>query len=177
MVAGLAGLFAAEKLVKGVEERALAAGPMGRGFFALLVLAGACAIAFELSGAEHRSARSALAVIIALFVPFAYVVTLLMPAASEYASTARLVRSLEAQGVEGREIALYFTPHLWTRDMPRGLESVRYIGANGLRTAPPPKVLVSRSDHSADLGGALAGYTKVDELRMIGKRFNVYRLH
>ena len=65
----------------------------------------------------------------------------------------------------------HVAPHLWTRGMPPELESVRQV-----QTVPPDAtVVVSRRRDTEKLGEGLAGYRKVDEFRLIGKWFDVYR--
>jgi hypothetical protein len=69
-------------------------------------------------------------------------------------------------------VALYASPHLWTRDMPRELERARHVSPEEIRTLQPELVVTSRKK-AGDL--PLAGYRKVDEFQMIGKWFDVYR--
>lgn len=109
-----------------------------------------------------------LAVGLASLVPLLYAAIFLMPQINELASTRPLVRALVRQHVPGDQIALYWCPYLWTRDMPRDLERVVY--ADDLQSVRTPVLAISRAK-----APALPGYKRVDELRMIGKWFDVYR--
>ena len=40
---------------------------------------------------------------------------------------------------------------------------------------PPPAVIATSRAHANEIAASLRGYRKVDELRMIGKWFDVYR--
>ncbi len=105
---------------------------------------------------------------IAALLPLLYVATVLMPFVNEQASTRPLVAALVRQHVPAEEIALYWCPYLWTRDMPRELERVVY--ADSLQNIHPRVIVTSRA-HAP----ALSGYRHVDQLQMIGKWFDVYR--
>ncbi|HYU26540.1 MAG TPA: glycosyltransferase family 39 protein [Thermoanaerobaculia bacterium] len=105
---------------------------------------------------------------IAALLPLLYVATVLMPLVNEQASTRPLVAALVRQRVPAEEIALYWCPYLWTRDMPRELERVVY--PDSLQNIHPRVIVASRA-HAP----ALSGYRHVDQLQMIGKWFDVYR--
>jgi 4-amino-4-deoxy-L-arabinose transferase-like glycosyltransferase len=109
-----------------------------------------------------------IAVGLASLVPLLYTAVALMPQVNELASTRPLVRALARQQVPGDQITLYWCPYLWTRDMPRDLERVTY--ADDLKTVNTPVLAIARAK-----APALPGYKRVDELRMIGKWFDVYR--
>jgi hypothetical protein len=95
--------------------------------------------------------------------------------ANEMASTRPLVRALDVQASRpASTVGLYVTPHLWVRGMNPELARARHMDAEEVRTARPP-VLVVRRKNASDIAGVLGGYRKVDELRMIGKWFDVYR--
>jgi hypothetical protein len=98
----------------------------------------------------------------------------LLPFVNGFGSTQALVTVLERQRVAPEEIALYSTPYLWTRDLPRALERVVYADGETLLRTRPNLIVTSRS-HAKEIAPALAGYRKVDEVRMIGKWFDVYR--
>jgi 4-amino-4-deoxy-L-arabinose transferase-like glycosyltransferase len=104
----------------------------------------------------------------ASLVPLLYLAIVLMPLVNEQASTRPLVAALVRQHVPAEEIALYWCPYLWTRDMPRDLERVVY--ADDLQNIQPRVIVTSRA-HAPALGG----YRHVDQLQMIGKWFDVYR--
>jgi hypothetical protein len=69
-------------------------------------------------------------------------------------------------------MALYTCPHLWSRDFPRQLERVRYADAGSI--GAPALIATSRA-HAGEISSTLRTYRKVDEVRMIGKWFDVYR--
>ena len=98
----------------------------------------------------------------------------MMPLINELASDRPIVRAVAAQHVAPEQIALYSTPQLWTHDMPRGLERVRYVTPEMLRAQPATVIVTSRS-HADEIADVLRGYHKVDEFRLIGKPFDVYR--
>jgi 4-amino-4-deoxy-L-arabinose transferase-like glycosyltransferase len=103
-----------------------------------------------------------------------FVADRLMPFINGFGSTQTLVTVLERQHVEPQEIALYASPYLWTRDFPRPLERVVYATPQTLPQVQP-RVIVTARAHAAEIAPSLAGYRKVDEVRMIGKWFDVYR--
>jgi len=105
---------------------------------------------------------------LASLVPLLYIAIALMPQVNDLASTRPLVAALARQQVPGDQIALYWCPYLWTRDMPRDLERVVY--ADELQSVRAPVIAVARA-HAP----ALPGYHRVYQLRMIGKWFDVYR--
>ena len=110
-------------------------------------------------------------------VPIAVMVFLsarLMPFANAFGSTRALVDVLQRQPVAPEEISLYATPYLWTRDFPRRLERVVYADPETLRHSSPRVVVTSRA-HANEIAFALAGFRKVDEVKLIGKWFDVYR--
>jgi 4-amino-4-deoxy-L-arabinose transferase-like glycosyltransferase len=113
-------------------------------------------------------ATGVVAVGLASLVPLVYTAIVLMPEVNDLASTRALVAALVRQHVPGDAISLYWCPYLWTRDMPRDLEHVVY--ADDLKSVHTPVLAIARA-HAP----ALPGYRRVDELRMIGKWFDVYR--
>ena len=98
----------------------------------------------------------------------------LMPFINGFGSTQTLVTVLERQQVPPEQIALYSAPYLWTRDFPRPLERVVYADPETLQRTRPAVIVTSRA-HAAEIAPALAGLHKADEVRMIGKWFDVYR--
>ena len=112
------------------------------------------------------------AVGIASLVPLLYTAIVLMPQVNELASTRPLVAALVRQQLPGDQIALYWCPYLWTRDMPRDLERVVY--ADRVEDIHGRVVATSRA-HAGEIASALAGAQRVDQLRLIGKWFDVYR--
>ena len=57
--------------------------------------------------------------------------------------------------------------------MPRRLERVVYADPQTLARTHPRLIVTSRA-HANEIAPQLAGYHKVDEVRMIGKWFDVY---
>jgi 4-amino-4-deoxy-L-arabinose transferase-like glycosyltransferase len=123
-------------------------------------------------------ARNAMASTVVLgLVPiaaFVYAALFVMPVLNELASDRPIIRALIAQQVPPEEIALYSSPYLWTRDMPRELERVRYVTAESLR-ARPAAVIVTARKHADEIADSLRGYHRTTEFQMIGKWFDVYR--
>ena len=77
------------------------------------------------------------------------------------------------QNVPPEEIGLYVCPHLWMRGMPPALERARHVERTSCE--PPRRACSSRGARTRTRSDVLRGYRKVDELRMIGKWFDVYR--
>lgn len=130
-------------------------------------------IAFAVAAAIGLFMRSAVASTIALglvpLVPLIAIVCTQMPQLNEFASTRRLIAALEQQHVAPQDIALFSCPYLWSRDMPRELEHVRYITPR----SPGAKVVATSAKHASEID--LRGYTKSTTIEMIGKPFDVYR--
>jgi 4-amino-4-deoxy-L-arabinose transferase-like glycosyltransferase len=136
-----------------------------KGLAITTALAGAIALIIVL---RSTFPTGTVAVGLASLVPFLYAAIVLIPQINDQASTRPLVAALARQKVNGDQISLYWCPYLWTRDMPRDLERVVYIDdLHALRT---PVLAIARA-HAP----ALPGYHRVEELRMIGKWFDVYR--
>lgn len=175
-LAGAAGILAGPGLTNRPEEAALLARWEVQALFGALLLGGMIALVWDVRGRMEPTARNAIAMAVALLVPLSVLVTLCMPIANEEASTARLVRELAGLDVAGAEIATYYTPHLWARDMPERLEDVRRGGRDLLAARPLPRIVVVRSDKAPDLGPELLRYARRGEVVLIGKRFDVYEL-
>ncbi|MGZ8867799.1 MAG: hypothetical protein ACXW2P_05605, partial [Thermoanaerobaculia bacterium] len=165
---GGAAFFLLPNLVKGEEA------PLGQrldvrllfAVMAVTALAGLVAAIWS-----RRLITSTIAVGAVPIATFAYIAIVLMPLANEMASTRPLVDAILRQGVPAESVALHFAPHLWVRDMPRELEKVRRV-----ETVPPDAaVVISRRRNTAEIAASLEGYRKVDEFRLIGKWFDVYR--
>jgi len=137
--------------------------------FTLIVSVVAFVVAARASLTTSAIAAGAVPVAVLVFVAL-----YLLPFVNGFGSTQALVTVLERQRVAPEQIALYSTPYLWTRDLPRSLERVVYADPDTLLRTKPSLIVTSRR-HAADIAPALAGYRKVDEVRMIGKWFDVYR--
>lgn len=168
-IAGIAGLTMATRFVKG-PDAALVTMPLVRGAFVVLLVASIAALV-----AARDLTRSSIALGVVPLVLFAYVALALTPLVNELASTRPLVDALERQHVRGSDVALYWIPFLWTRDLPRDFEEVHYVEPHELASMPPPLVIATSRAHANEIAASLRGYRKVDELRMIGKWFDVYR--
>lgn len=175
-VVGAVGILAGPDLTGRTEDAALLMRWEVQALFGAMFVAGALALLWDVRGTMDATARNALAVALSFAIPMTALVTVGMPLANEEASTASLVRALANLGVPGEEIAMRYTPHLWTRDMPERLEHVRQGGADMLRSSPLPRVVVVRSDKAGELGPELLRYELRGNVRIIGKRFDVYQL-
>jgi len=144
--------------------------PLVWGFVETLELA--YAIAFLIMVIKRSAVVSTLALGFVPVAAFVYVAIALMPLANEMATTRPLIAALAAQNVDGRDIALYTCPHLWSRDIPPRLETVRYASANSVGS---PVVIATSRKYANDIAASLAGYHRVAEVKMIGKWFDVYR--
>ena len=133
-----------------------------------IVLAAAAILGMAASFPRRDVFRSTLLVGVVPIVAFLYAAIFLLPVANEMASTRPAIRALVKQNVPPEEIGLYWTPQLWSRDMPRDLERVRY-DVTGAR----PTVIVTARKRAGDID--LTGYRRVDQFQMIGKWFDVYR--
>lgn len=167
---GVAGLFAQPELIQG-EDGALIAYPEVRGLFVVLLVGAVAGIVVAL---RARLQTAILAVGLVPLLGLVYAMTVLMPLANEAASTRPLVRSLVRLQAPPSDVGLYVSPHLWVRGMPPSLEAATHYDAEGLRAARPPWI-VARRRNAKDVADVLEGYRKVDELRMIGKWFDVYQ--
>ena len=126
---------------------------------------------------QQRLFWSTAGVALVTIFPQIFVITLLLPPVNDMVSTRPLVRALRHQSVDGPEVGLWRTPHLWTRDMPESYRRVEYMGSDRLQQpGAKPLVIVTRAERAHHLGPQLlAQYRKVDELRMKGKNYDVYR--
>lgn len=98
----------------------------------------------------------------------------LTPMINTIATTRPLIASLAKQHVPPQEIALYSCPQLWSRDMPRELEQVRYVAPADFAHIHPLVIATARKN-AKEIAPALNGYRVVDTVQMIGKPFDVYR--
>jgi 4-amino-4-deoxy-L-arabinose transferase-like glycosyltransferase len=169
-IIGMAGLFVQPHQIKG-QDGALIARPDVRALFAVLLIAAIVATVVTLRG---RLEASTIATGFVPIAALAYAALFLVPMANEMASTRPLVRALEAQNIAPEQIALYACPHLWVRGMDPSLSSTRQVDADRLRASNAQVIVVRRKDAGA-VSDVLRGYRRVDELRMIGKWFDVYR--
>ena len=169
---GAAGLVVQPHHIK-EEDGALVSRLDVRALFALFLIAAVIGIIVTLRS-HLRASTIALGLVPVIALGYAGVA--LVPLANELASTRPLVRALVAQNASPRDTQLYVCPHLWTRNMPPELARIRHAEAADLKTTTlPPEILVTRRRDADDIADVLRNYRKVDELRMIGKWFDVYR--
>jgi len=109
-----------------------------------------------------------------MLVTYLYIAIMLTPMANDLATTRPLIAALSKQHVPAQEIALYSCPQLWSRDMPRELEQVRYVAPEDFARIRPLVIATARKN-AKDIAPALNGYRVVDSVQMIGKPFDVYR--
>jgi 4-amino-4-deoxy-L-arabinose transferase-like glycosyltransferase len=138
------------------------------------ILAAAALIALIVSLVRRTPLVSTIALGLVPVVAFVCAAAFMMPLINELASDRPLVRALVAQHVPAEQIALYTAPHVWTHDMPRDLERVRYVSPEILRAQPLTLIVTSRS-HANEIADVLRAYRKVAEFQLIGKPFDVYR--
>ena len=167
---GLAGLLVQQHHIK-EEDGALVARLDVRMLFALFLV---CAVVGIVVTLRSDLRASTIATGLVTVVALSYAGVFLVPLANEQASTRPLVRALLRQNATPEQVALYVAPHLWVRGMPPSLERARHVNADELR-ASPPELIVARRRDADDIADVLQRYRKVDELRMIGKWFDVYR--
>jgi 4-amino-4-deoxy-L-arabinose transferase-like glycosyltransferase len=168
---GGVGLFLSPAMIKSPEAALIARGDV-RGFFAVFAVLGI--VGLLLVFLRRPPLAGIVAVGLVPLAAMAYAALFLMPLANELASTRPLITALEKQHVPPEQMALHACPYLWSRDLPPELERVRYVNARDLQTQRPVLIATSRI-HAVEIAPVLAGYRKVDELRMIGKWFDVYR--
>jgi 4-amino-4-deoxy-L-arabinose transferase-like glycosyltransferase len=142
--------------------------PLGA-VFLVLGIASAIAIVISMRGAF----ASTIALGLVPIVLFAFVAITMMPTVNALASGKPLVDTLASMHVPADQIALYYSPHLWTRDMPRDLERVHYVSPESL-AAMHPTLIVTPRKRAADITKQLAGYHVVRTVQLIGKPFDVY---
>ncbi|HUP45528.1 MAG TPA: glycosyltransferase family 39 protein [Thermoanaerobaculia bacterium] len=166
--AGLAGFFLLPRQVRG-EERELAARLDVRMLF--LVLALAALIGLVVSIRSRALVPSTLAVGFAPLAAFVYLAVVLVPLGNEMASTRPLVEAIIRQQVPPERVVLHVAPHLWVRGMAPELAHIRHVA--GL--PDDATVVVTRRRDTQRIADDLTPFQKVDEFRLIGKWFDVYR--
>lgn len=144
--------------------------PRVKNFF--VIFAAAAVLALITALVKRDLLTSTLLVGLVPIVAFVYAAVALMPLANEVATPQPLIRALLRQNVPPEQMALYTCPHLWSRDFPRQLERVRYVDAGSIGT---PALIATSRAHAGEISITLRTYRKVDEVRMIGKWFDVYR--
>jgi 4-amino-4-deoxy-L-arabinose transferase-like glycosyltransferase len=169
-VVGIAGLVITPRMIKG-PDAALVQLPAVKILCIITLIAAIIAFVIALRGSLVASTIAAgLVPIVAMIV----IAIALMPVINDLCSTRPLVAALEKQHVPSEQIALYASPYLWTRDMPRDYERVTYATPFTLAQLTPTVVVTARA-HGGEIAPSLYGYQIVDAVRMIGKWFYVYR--
>jgi 4-amino-4-deoxy-L-arabinose transferase-like glycosyltransferase len=169
-IIGVAGLVVQPSQIKG-EDGSLVVRMEVRALFVVLLLAAIVAVVVTLRGSLTASTLATGFVAVAALT---WVSLGLMPLANEAASTRPLLRALERQEVSPKDTALFVVPHLWTRGMNPAFAQAEHRDAEELLANAPAMLVVRRKDAEA-LAPLLPQYRKVDELRMVGKWFDVYR--
>ena len=169
-VVAIAGLFAAPRVVKG-PDAALVQLPAVKILCIITLAAAIIALVIALRGSPITSTIAAgLVPIVAMIV----IAIALMPVINDLCSTRPLVAALKKQNVPPEQMALYASPYLWTRDMPRDFEHVTYATPFTLAQITPTIIVTARA-HGGEIAPSLYRYQMVDAVRMIGKWFYVYR--
>jgi 4-amino-4-deoxy-L-arabinose transferase-like glycosyltransferase len=169
-LAGIAGLVVQPSQIKG-EDAALVARTDVRALFVVLLAAAVVAIVVTLRGSLEASTLATGFVPIAAL---AYAALFLVPLANELASDQALIRTMQKHDMAPESVALYVCPHLWVRDMPPALWAANHVDADELHSIDPVWIVTRRKD-AKSIADVLARYRRVDELRLIGKPFDVYR--
>ena len=119
---------------------------------------------------QQRLFWSTVAVAVVTIFPQIFVITFLLPPVNEMVSTRPLVRALRQQSVEGPEVGLWRTPHLWTRDMPESYRRVEYMGSDRLQQpGAKPLVIVTRAERAHHLGPELRSNSQGRSMRIQGR--------
>jgi 4-amino-4-deoxy-L-arabinose transferase-like glycosyltransferase len=142
--------------------------------FLLRVVAGTAAVALVVCLVLRTPIASMISLGFVPIVVLLFAIVFMMPLINELASDRPIVRAIVAQHVPAEQVALYTAPYLWTHDMPRELERVRYVSADDLRARPATLIVTSRS-HADEIADVLRAYRKVAEFQLIRKPFDVYR--
>jgi 4-amino-4-deoxy-L-arabinose transferase-like glycosyltransferase len=167
---GIGGLFVTPQMIKGPES-ALVQLPAVKVFCIITLLAAMIAFVIALRASLITSTIAAgLVPIVSMIV----IAIALMPAINDISSTRPLVAALQKQNVPPEQMALYASPYLWTRDMPRDYEHVMYATPYTLAQTTPTVIVTARA-HAGEIAPSLYRYQMVDAVRMIGKWFYVYR--
>jgi 4-amino-4-deoxy-L-arabinose transferase-like glycosyltransferase len=167
---GIGGLFVTPQMIKG-PEGALVQLPTVKIFCIITLVAAMIAFVLALRASLVTSTIAAgLVPIVAMIV----IAIALMPAINDISSTRPLVAALQKQNVPPEHMALYASPYLWTRDMPRDYERVMYATPYTLAQTTPTVIVTARA-HAGEIAPSLYRYQMVDAVRMIGKWFYVYR--
>lgn len=172
------GPFVGDRFLKGDPEDALLRTATVKGVLWASAAIGAALLAWAMKRSEHTLIRSSVALATFALVPFVGMALFLMPMFNELSSAQPMARAIAKQSVDPAKVALYFSPHIWSRSMHPSLFKVRHIGADGLKPqhGPLPEVVVTRESRQGELGWELPNnYDKVDEFRVIRKKFNVFR--
>ncbi len=169
-IVGIAGLFVTPRMIKGPEGALLQLQAV-KVFCVITFVAAIIAFVIAMRGSLVTSTVAAgLVPIVAMIV----IAVELMPVINDISSTRLLVAALKKQQVLPEQIALYASPYLWTRDMPRDYERVMYATPYTLAQTTPTIIVTARA-HAGEIAPSLYRYQMVDAVRMIGKWFYVYR--
>jgi 4-amino-4-deoxy-L-arabinose transferase-like glycosyltransferase len=173
LAVGAAGVLLPSTLLR-PADREIASQTSVRLLFAVLAIA--ALIALIVAARQRTVTASTIALGLVPLAALIYAATALVPLANTFASARPLVAGLARLDIPPEQIALFTCPQLWTRDMPRSLERVRYVDADAFRDPHfRPLAIATSRRYAADIGPALGEYRRVDQVQMIGKWFDVYR--
>ena len=174
---GSAVLAAMPHVPRTSQELRLLDDPRVFWLFIVMVIAAFIALLATYAKRTGRLLRSSIALGLAALTPMVYIMVTLVPALNSIGSTEPLVRALERLPQEGKEIALFKAPYLWSRSMPQSLNGVRYLGEESLNDAwrKPPEVIAVQRDRAHLLGARLQNYIRIDRVRIKSRDFDVYR--
>jgi 4-amino-4-deoxy-L-arabinose transferase-like glycosyltransferase len=175
-VVGIVGLTRGASLVKG-PDRAILTEMMTKIWLGSMAAIAAAFVIWLFFLSHERLLDSTLAAGLTFVLSFTLLAALLMPRVNDFASTRPLIGALVRQRLPGDQIALYSCPQLWSRNFPPELENVSYSGDEARAATPTlaPAIVATSRGHAAEIAPLLRNYRKVDEVRMIGKWFDVYR--
>jgi len=174
---GLVGIIGGSALVKRADEKILMSSSPVRTLLLITVVASLTGVVCQLLLRTDKLFNSTILTGLTAIAPLVALTFVLLPTANQSLSTAPLVATLERQPGAGGDIALYACPFLWSRELSPRLNEVRYVGSQALKDGNSlPLVIAARSTKAHELGEALPrNYRKVDEVRIKGMQFDVYR--
>lgn len=170
------GPLIGDRFLKGDPEDELLRTAVVKGVLWGSAAAGLAVIAFAMRRGEDALLRSSVGLSMFALFPFIGMALFLMPLFNTLSSAQPMVRAIERQKVDPATVALYYSPHIWSRWMDPSMFKVRHIGRDGLKTGRLPEVVVTRESRQGELGWDLpSNYDHVDQFRVIRKKFNVFR--
>ncbi|MEO8215983.1 MAG: glycosyltransferase family 39 protein [Acidobacteriota bacterium] len=177
-VGAVSALFMRPGLMARSAEYAALGGGLVTALLVLTAIISLVAIVAVLVSRQRLLASTVALLITSLF-PLVFAAAALIPLANRFGSTAPLIASLDRLNVPGERIALFRSPYLWSRNMPASFAHVQYIGSDAAvsdKFTTQPLIVAAQSDKVQQLGEEfIRRYVKIDQVRMKGKTFDVYR--